>query len=77
MLSGCCRDVRGVWEAEASCLQHVIAAAVEASTTDNDQQTIGKTGARTLECCPNYSPLTPCLRALQSLPPLSCVLTTR
>jgi hypothetical protein len=38
------KDVRGLWEAEAALpeLARCITAALEASTTDNEQQIIGK-----------------------------------
>jgi hypothetical protein len=35
-------QVRGDWEAEAGQYQSVAAAALEASSTDNEHQTIGK-----------------------------------
>jgi hypothetical protein len=34
-------QVRGVWEAEASCLLPLITASAHASSTDNEQQTMG------------------------------------
>ncbi|WIA41794.1 hypothetical protein OEZ86_009126 [Tetradesmus obliquus] len=37
------RHVRGVWEAEASCLVPLITAAVHASSTDNEQQALDNT----------------------------------
>jgi hypothetical protein len=37
-------EVRGDWEAEANQYQSVAAAALEASTTDNEHQTIGEAG---------------------------------
>lgn len=35
-------QVRGDWEAEATQYQPVMAAALEASSTDNEHQTVGK-----------------------------------